>query len=88
MTSKMEVSADLARTPPARNYVKPRVKTTVLAADGRAKHFQKVVKITITQMSLFEQEMKIECPLNVKLKTKVKPDKPPNRRMGIFTAVL
>ena len=72
MTPKMEVMIDLARTPPARNDVKPRVKTTVLAVDGCAKQVQKVVKITTTQMTILEQEMKIECSLNVKLKTKVK----------------
>ena len=88
MTPKMEVLVDLSRTPAARNDVKPRVKTIVLAVDGRAEQLQKVVKMITTQMSFFEQEMKIEYQLNVKLKTKVKTDKPPNWRMGTFTAGL
>ena len=84
----MEVIVDLARTPSARNDVKPRVKTIVLAVDGRAKQLQKVVKIITTQMTLFEQGMKIECSMNAKLKTKVNIDKPTNSRMGVFSAVL
>ncbi len=77
-TPKMEVMSDLARTPPARNDVKPRVKTTVFAMDVCAKQVQKAVKMTSKQMTLSEQEMKIRCSLSVNLKTKGKPEMPPS----------
>ena len=44
----MEVLSDLARTPPARNDVKPRVKTTTFAMDVYAKQVQKVIKMVST----------------------------------------